>query len=205
MQSDTKKRRGRPRAFSSEKVLKQALEVFWERGFEATTLDHLCAATGLNRPSLYGAFGDKEELYLAVLQVWSEEMRQELTSALRSADTVKSALGEFYRAAIHRYTAGGARGCMVVCTAPSTVEEFPSVRKAYAEILRQLDEGLEQYFRTALPEEPQPAALARLAAAAQHSLALRARAGATATELQRLADDFVDLLLPQGAKRNSST
>ena len=52
-------RRGRPRAFEPETALNQAMDVFWKDGFAATSLDDLSAATGLNRPSLYGAFGDK--------------------------------------------------------------------------------------------------------------------------------------------------
>ncbi len=58
------RRRGRPRAFEPETALIQAMDVFWQDGFAGTSLDALSAATGLNRPSLYGAFGDKRALYL---------------------------------------------------------------------------------------------------------------------------------------------
>src|SRR5580765_5390194 len=57
------KRRGRPRAYEPDVALARALDVFWKDGFAATSLDDLSAATGMNRPSLYGAFGDKRELY----------------------------------------------------------------------------------------------------------------------------------------------
>src|ERR1700735_5837445 len=56
--------RGRPRRFEPEQALAQASDVFWNDGFAATSLDDISAATGLNRPSLYGAFGDKRALYL---------------------------------------------------------------------------------------------------------------------------------------------
>src|SRR5471030_2437736 len=58
------KRRGRPRAYQPEVALGKALDLFRKDGFAATSLDDLSAATGMNRPSLYGAFGDKRELYL---------------------------------------------------------------------------------------------------------------------------------------------
>ncbi len=58
------KRRGRPRAYQPEIALGKALDLFRKDGFAATSLDDLSAATGMNRPSLYGAFGDKRELYL---------------------------------------------------------------------------------------------------------------------------------------------
>src|SRR6202034_4010268 len=58
------KRRGRPRAYQPEIALGKALDLFRKDGFAATSLDDLSAATGMNRPSLYGAFGDKRELYI---------------------------------------------------------------------------------------------------------------------------------------------
>jgi AcrR family transcriptional regulator len=58
------KRRGRPRAYQPDIALGKALDLFRKNGFAATTLDDLSAATGMNRPSLYGAFGDKRELYI---------------------------------------------------------------------------------------------------------------------------------------------
>src|SRR4051794_23630871 len=58
------KRRGRPRAYQPEEALGRALDLFRKGGFAATSLDDLSAATGMNRPSLYGAFGDKRELYI---------------------------------------------------------------------------------------------------------------------------------------------
>ena len=58
------KRRGRPRAYQPEVALGKALDLFRKDGFAATSLDDLSAATGMNRPSLYGAFGDKRELYI---------------------------------------------------------------------------------------------------------------------------------------------
>ena len=62
------KRRGRPRAYQPEVALGKALDLFRKDGFAATSLDDLSAATGMNRPSLYGAFGDKRELYIKSYQ-----------------------------------------------------------------------------------------------------------------------------------------
>src|SRR5207247_4308547 len=62
------KRRGRPRAYQPGVALGRALDLFRKDGFAATSLDDLSAATGMNRPSLYGAFGDKRELYIKAYQ-----------------------------------------------------------------------------------------------------------------------------------------
>src|SRR5947209_6869980 len=72
------KRRGRPRAYEPEVALARALDVFWKEGFAATSLDDLSAATGMNRPSLYGAFGDKRELYIKSYQSYRDRARQRM-------------------------------------------------------------------------------------------------------------------------------
>ncbi len=72
------KRRGRPRAYQPEIALGKALDLFRKDGFAATSLDDLSAATGMNRPSLYGAFGDKRELYL---KSYAASMARSATSA----------------------------------------------------------------------------------------------------------------------------
>ena len=69
------KRRGRPRAYEPEVALARALDVFWKEGFAATSLDDLSAATGMNRPSLYGAFGDKRELFIKSYQRYRADAR----------------------------------------------------------------------------------------------------------------------------------
>ena len=72
---DRPKRRGRPRAYQPEMALGKALDLFRKDGFAATSLDDLTAATGMNRPSLYGAFGDKRELYIKSYQRYRADAR----------------------------------------------------------------------------------------------------------------------------------
>src|SRR3954462_9319877 len=69
------KRRGRPRAYQPDVALGKALDLFRRDGFAATSLDDLSAATGMNRPSLYGAFGDKRELYIKSYQRYRDDAR----------------------------------------------------------------------------------------------------------------------------------
>ncbi len=60
---------GRPRAFDMEKALQKALEVFWRKGYEGASLPDLCEAMGINKPSLYAAFGNKEQLFLKAIEL----------------------------------------------------------------------------------------------------------------------------------------
>src|SRR6266702_5721205 len=62
------KPRGRPREFDREAALEQAIDVFWRHGYEATSVSDLTAAMGINPPSLYAAFGDKEKLFLEAVE-----------------------------------------------------------------------------------------------------------------------------------------
>src|SRR5262245_66197867 len=71
-QRSERRPRGRPRAYDPEIALQLATESFWRAGYAATSLDDLSAATGMNRPSLYSAFGDKRDLYLAALRRYWE-------------------------------------------------------------------------------------------------------------------------------------
>ena len=68
--------RGRPRAYRPELALAQARDAFWRDGFAATSLDDLSAATGMNRPSLYAAFGDKQALYVKAYASYRAEVRE---------------------------------------------------------------------------------------------------------------------------------
>ena len=85
------KRRGRPRAYQPDVALGKALDLFRKDGFAATSLDDLSAATGMNRPSLYGAFGDKRELYIKSYQRYRDDARAAMIEF--SATSCRSASG----------------------------------------------------------------------------------------------------------------
>ena len=78
---------GRPREFDEGKVLDAAMEVFWRKGFESTTMADLMKATGLHKGSLYQAFGDKHTLFVAALRRYFENLKAEMSDVLLSADS----------------------------------------------------------------------------------------------------------------------
>ena len=103
-----RRRRGRPRAYDPEQALAQATAAFWDAGFSATSLDDLSAATGMNRPSLYGALGDKRALYLKTIEglltgtaateaVMDPEIRRATRVALEEIDDAFEARFRFAR------------------------------------------------------------------------------------------------------------
>ena len=103
----------RPREFDADRALARATAVFWAKGYEAASLDDLCAATGLNRSSLYGAFGDKRALYLQSLERYERDGTARIAAALAKAP-VKRAFEGFVGRIIDDIAAGpGRRGCFI--------------------------------------------------------------------------------------------
>src|SRR5512134_2781708 len=122
------KRRGRPPAYDAETALTRAMEAFWDAGYAATSLDDLAAATGMNRPSLYGAFGDKRALYLKTLEHYGAG--GQLRAALAADVALRAALRRVFDLAIALYLSGkhGARGCFLIGTAATEAVTSPEVR-----------------------------------------------------------------------------
>src|ERR1700754_2262606 len=119
--TDPPKRRGRPRAYEPEVALARALDLFREGGFAGTSLDDLSAATGLNRPSLYGAFGDKRALYLRAYQHYRSTVRETFAPMFAEAAPLLDKLRRILSAALDLYLSGehGPRGCFTVLTTSS--------------------------------------------------------------------------------------
>ena len=189
--------RGRPRAYDPDKALARAAETFWQKGYDGTSLDDLAAATGMNRPSLYAAFGDKRDLYLTTLTRYRDSARAATLAMLADDPPLRVFLGRFYKAALDLYLAGGSRGCYSVGTAATQAPVEPKVREFLAGSIRDTDAFLAAQIRKARERGEiagDPAALAQLATATLHTLAVRARAGLTRKELDALAAAAIDTL-----------
>lgn len=195
-----RKRRGRPRAYDPDEALQRALQVFWRHGYARTSLDDIVAATGMNRPSLYAAFGDKRSLYLKALAHYHGSTGEALRRALSGTGPLHAALMRVYEAAITLYLSGDqALGCFAVGTATTEAAEDPDVRAMLAESTRRLDRAFEARISAAhgageLPPHADTVALASLASATLHTLAIRARAGIQRDELLDLACGAVRII-----------
>src|SRR5262245_26684556 len=113
------KRRGRPRAYDPDVAIARAIEAFWPAGYSATSLDDLSGALGMNRPSLYAAFGDKHDLYLKALTQYWRFGRDAMRDALAYDRPLPEALWRVYRRALSMYLPekGEPRGCFAIGTA----------------------------------------------------------------------------------------
>ena len=189
----TKRPRGRPRAFITDEVLDRVRTVFMEKGFAAASLDELAAASGLNRPSLYAAFGDKEQLYITTLRFYGARSIEGLDAILAGPGTIEQRLGKVYKAAIDLYTAPPHRpGCMIVGTAAVESPSHPRIAAVANELLAAIEKSLERAFAASdLPKKPSAAARAHMAGAILYAIAIRARLGAKAASLKAFAASMV--------------
>jgi AcrR family transcriptional regulator len=194
-------RRGRPRAYDPQAALKQATETFWKTGYSGTSLDSIAAATGMNPPSLYAAFGNKHAIYLEALARYWEISLAATREALAEDRPLGESLMLAFEAALSIYFSGkgNARGCFVIGTAVTEAGEDAAIRNSVAAGLRAIDADFEARFRKAmergeLKPGADPAALAILASATMHTIAIRARTGARRSELRELARKAVSVI-----------
>ncbi|WP_162932402.1 TetR/AcrR family transcriptional regulator [Solimonas sp. K1W22B-7] len=173
------------------------MRLFWSNGFSATSLDDLVSVTGLNRPSLYNAFGNKLSIYRRAFARFAEKMRSDAGAALMGGDSIQDALLAFYSQIIRVYMEDPeAPGCLVFCTAPAEASRHPEIRSDLSGLIQGLDGFLEARIESArkagqLPEGTSSRALASIAQGLLHSLAVRARAGDTEAHLRKFARDSV--------------
>jgi len=203
-------RRGRPREYDPDVALSQALDAFWRTGYAATSLDELSAATGMHRPSLYAAFGDKRALHLKALERYRDETWGRLIELLGGNVTLTESLARVFAQGLSVYLSGqeGPRGCFIVGTALTEALTDEEVRFAISSGLSDLDAAFESRFRKAreageIAFDADTVSLARMAAAILHSLAIRARAGDRKEVLAQTAAAGVQLLT--GARTPSRT
>src|SRR5579864_7728429 len=108
------KRMGRPRSFDIDRALDRALLVFWRKGYEGASLSDLTKAVGVNRPSLYAAFGDKEELFRKALDRYLKGPAAYTQEALRES-TARAIVERMLLGAADLKTAGSKNGgCLMV-------------------------------------------------------------------------------------------
>ena len=207
------KRRGRPRSYEPDAALALAMEAFWKSGYGATTLDDLSAATHMNRPSLYAAFGDKQDIYSKAYRKYRARMRDEFQPILATQEPVRLVLRRIFRDCRRILPLRPRRSradALTVVTAASEAVADAEIRKLVVEAIAALDQTFAVLFAKAivggeLAAHLNAAALGKIATAAIHALAIRARVGASRSELRELIDAAVSLICgPEEVRPRSS-
>jgi AcrR family transcriptional regulator len=184
---------GRPRAFDRDKALDQAMTVFWKHGYDGASLSELTSAMGINPPSLYAAFGNKEGLFRAVLDRY----------AAANADVMDEALAApTSRQVVERYLRGWAAavmasdrpaGCLVIQSGMTCGKGGEAVAETLNERRRDPECQLKARFERAreegdLPRGVEPETLARYITAVQQGLCIQAAGGASRETLELVVE-----------------
>jgi AcrR family transcriptional regulator len=190
---------GRPRSFDADKALDRALQLFWRKGYQGTSLSDLTKSMGINRPSLYAAFGDKQALFRKVLDRYVDGPASYVREAL-SEPTARAVLERLLRRTVEVSTdPHNPKGCLMVQGALACGKEADPVRRELVSRRAGGEAAIRRRFERAksegdLPANTNPADLARFVTAILHGMAVQAVGGATRAKLQTIAEMALRIL-----------
>jgi AcrR family transcriptional regulator len=186
--------RGRPRSFDRDAALASAMDVFWARGYDGTSLEDLLAAMGgITPPSFYAAFGSKEALFAEVVELYGQTVGEGPMRALEQSP-VRSGVEGMLRAAVDTFDSpGGARGCLLVLSAPTRTRTNGPVYERLRALRCQAPETIRRRLERAVKEGELPRGVsvddvAAFYTAVSHGLAISARDGTPRHTLLAIVD-----------------
>ncbi len=184
--------RGRPRSFDREQALDRAMDVFWSKGFEGASLSDLTEAMGINPPSLYAAFGDKEGLFVEAVRRYHARLQgtcpyQEQPTAREAVARLLTDLASIFTDPSHP------RGCLAVMAATTSASSSPKLQELLAEQRGQAKARLRARIERGVKEGELPAdtdvgALTNFYAAVINGMSLQARDGVSRKGLLAMVD-----------------
>ena len=185
-----KARPGRPRAFDEDVALEIAMRIFWQKGYEATSMTDLTQAMGINPPSLYAAFGNKESLFLRVLERYSAGPAAYVLKAL-DAPTARKVAEQRLFGAIDSIRKDCPTGCLVAQEASRCLDANDPIGRKLSEFCDASHQAFVRRFKRAkaegdLPQDADPNALARYLNTVAQGVAVQAAAGVSRTDLRKV-------------------
>lgn len=184
---------GRHRQFDKDEALEAALSVFWQKGYEGTSFDDLTRETGVARPGLYAAFGNKEELFLKALDLYEARYLGFMTDALNEA-TSRKVVERILRGSASVHTLSSAHlGCLGINGALACSNDAESIRRELVRRRAASQQALRQRLERAHREDDllptaDSTTLAAFVMAVSQGMAVQAKAGASRKALERMAD-----------------
>ncbi|MGC4024624.1 MAG: TetR/AcrR family transcriptional regulator [Mesorhizobium sp.] len=184
---------GRPREFDKETAIVQAMRLFWRKGYEGTSMSDLTDELGITRTSIYAAFGNKESLFLKVLDRYDQETAHFIDTSLNAPTSRAVAEGLLYGACAFHSETNNPAGCLMVHGALVGDDISEAVRKETRERRNRLTDRITERLARAqvegdLRQNAKPAALARYLVSVLRGIAVEAASGAKPDGLRDVAD-----------------
>ncbi|AGK56655.1 TetR family transcriptional regulator [Hyphomicrobium denitrificans 1NES1] len=186
--------KGRPREFDVDSALDKALRIFWQRGYEGASLADLTDAMGINRPSLYAAFGNKEELFRRALDRYAERGPGRALREALAEPTARGVVEQLLRnVAIALTDPCNPRGCLAVQGALTCGEASDAIKQELCKRRSEAEQTLRERLEHAkaegdLASDADPAQLARFVSTITQGMSVQAAGGASRDDLLRVAD-----------------
>ena len=183
---------GRPRAFDSDIALEKALNVFWRKGYDGTSLADLTEAMGINKPSLYSAYGNKEQLFLKAIELYENRPCSFFLPALEKPTAYEVAEYMLFGAANNLADDSHPQGCVIIQGALSCSDSAESIKEALINKRLDGEAKLTARFKCAqeqgdLPASADPSALARYLGTVVQGMTIQATNGSNAEQLREVA------------------
>ena len=203
--------RGRPRSFDRDAALRAAMKCFWKLGYEGASMAELTDAMGINSPSLYAAFGSKEDLFRAAVQLYLDTEDREVRKVLEAQPTARAAIQAMLRQSAGSLTRpNNPHGCLLILGDSNVSSDSEAVRQFLAQRRRDIQAGLERRLRQGIADSDLPAdtdakAMATFYMTVMQGLSLRARDGASRESLLQVVESAMsawDSLAAPPARRS---
>jgi TetR/AcrR family transcriptional repressor of nem operon len=193
---------GRPREFDREEVLDRAVQVFWTRGFERTSVDDLTESMGIQRGSLYAAFGDKHRLFLEALDRYEERFYRNTLRFLEERPAPDGIRRVFEQVVSDCACGSGTRGCFITNTAVALAEDDPETASRVRANLSRLEDAFESALaRGKTLGGRDPRALARFLTSSLQGLRVLSRCGVPLDVLNDAVEVTLSVLDPMGQRK----
>lgn len=189
----------RTRAHTKDSLASAALDVFWQHGFTATSLDQLVKATGASRHGIYAEFGNKQALFAAVFEIYQREVVSPAFAPVEDAEANISAIGHYFENQIAYADSLGlpGRGCLVANTIAEGSSHTKAVKQCVAKHNARFREGFARALINTRPTLSEPTVLADTVVTFSHGLWAMSRIAEDATTLRRTVAQFMTMLKHQ--------
>lgn len=190
----------RPLEFNPQEAVDRAMELFWSKGYDATSLSDLLAAMSLSRSSFYQSFGSKHRLYEQCLQHYRQSIGSQMLNELRKSSSARVFIEQLFNSIAEEVSQQKGRwGCMIMNSASAKAPFDPSVGKIVHAGAKQFEEIFYRAVKRGQTEgeiskDKDPQTLASYLVSSRSGLLAMARAGASIAELKRISEMILTVL-----------